>query len=144
MHSRWSFIAPNLFVSVYSASAESAVAVSDAAVHEQIVFLLPRGEALPHPACCHTSASGQTFHRRRPLSGWWRNVPFLHGWKVVRLSARQHPYRWPALSAHHRSLCAMSRRPTSMPPGRSSLSRPSGSSRSRALPCSSRSIGSTV
>ena len=40
-------------------------------------------------------------------------------------------------------LCATSRRPTSTLPGRGSLRRPSGSSRSRALPCSSRSIGST-
>ena len=35
------------------------------------------------------------------------------------------------------------RRPTSMPPGRGSLRRPFGSSRNKALPCSSRSIGST-
>ena len=32
---------------------------------------------------------------------------------------------------------------TTTPPGRGSLRRPSGSSRNRALPCSSRSIGST-
>lgn len=68
MHSRWNFIAPDLCVSFYSASTESAVAASGAGVLEWSVFPLLRGADLPHPVCCCTSASGRIFRRRWLLS----------------------------------------------------------------------------